>query len=338
VQISRRSGKIMIIFIYGQNTFNSQQKLQELKAKFIKDIDSGGDSIKVLDGASTSVQDISQALGSSSLFSSKRLIIVRDIVTNKDKTIFKNLRDYLKKNEEANNDNIIIFIDEHSGEKMGRNVLWQYLLKQQFVQNFPALNVSQVNQWIGQRAEKHGAILSSTQIAKISGTFASNLWQIDNELNKIIHYKRGLNKDLSKDEKITIADEDLDNMSSGKVDKNIFALTDAIGNKNKRLALVLLEQEMEAGMAETYLLHMIVRQFRILMQVRQGLDSGLAQARIAAEIKLHPYVVQKSLQQARGFSLEFLKNIFLKLIELDKGLKTGQAEFKVSLGLLIAKL
>jgi DNA polymerase-3 subunit delta len=200
------------------------------------------------------------------------------------------------------------------------------------------LNVSQVNQWIQKRADKLGAILSPVQISKISSTFSNNLWQIDNELNKIIHYKRGISKEISKDEKITIADDDLKTMSSGKIDENIFALTDAIGNKNKNLALALLEKEIEAGMAEIYLLHMVVRQFRILLQVRQALDSGFSQAQITGELKLHPYVVQKSLRQASGFSLEFLKNIFLKLIELDRDLKTGQAEFKVSLELLITKL
>ncbi len=332
----------MIIFLYGQNTFSSQQKLQDMRNKFIKDVDSGRDSVKDLDGATTSLQEISQAVGSSSLFSDKRLVIIRNISANKNKDIFKSLRDYLKKNfikkEGEKNDNIIIFIDEHSGEKMGRNVLWKYLLEQRFVQSFPLLNVSQVGQWIRERSEELGAVLTSRQSAKIAGTFASNLWQIDNELKKIIHYKQGLNQELVQDNKVVIEDEDLGNMSVGKVDENIFALTDAISNKNTGLALSLLEKEIEAGMAETYLLHMIVRQFRILLQVRQALDSGLSLKQMTGNLKFHPYVIQKSLQQAGNFSLEFLKNIFLKLIELDKDLKTGNAEFKVSLALLITSL
>lgn len=330
----------MIIFIYGQNTFASQQKLQDLKNKFIDSVDNGAESIKIIDGASTSISEISQAVGSSSLFSSKRLVIVKNISANKDKAIFKNLRDYLKTLEvkdDKKNENIIIFIDDHSGDKMGRNVLWRYLLKQQFVQNFVLFNIPQTNQWIKKRCMELKAVCTPAQISKISGAF-SDLWQIDNELKKIIHYKRGLNHAIDKNDKILIEDSDLGHMSSAKVDENIFALTDAIGNKNKGLALALLEQEIEAGMAETYLLHMIVRQFRILLQVRQALDSGIEQRQIAIDLKLHPYVVQKSLVQANSFSLDILKKIFSKLIDLDKNLKTGQVEFKVSLGLLIVKL
>ncbi len=331
----------MIIFLYGQNAFISQQKLQDLKDKFVKDVDKNGDSIKTIDGADSKVQEVIQALGSSSLFSNKKLIVIKNISANKNKNIFKDLRDYLKKetnNKDEEKENIIIFIDEHNGEKMGRNVLWQYLLKQRFVQNFPLLNTGQLNKWINERASELGAVFTSAQILKIAGTFAGNLWQIDSELKKIVYYKSALNSGISKNEKMVILDEDLLNMSVGKIDENIFALCDAIANKNIKLALSLLEKELEAKMTETYLLHMVIRQFRILLQVRQGLDSGLNQKQIALELKLHPYVLQKSMRQAGNFSLDFLKNIFLKLIELDKNLKTGKAEFKVSLSLLFTKL
>ena len=334
----------MIIFIYGQNTFSSQRKLKDLKDKFIKDVKQGEDSIKTIDGESMTVEQLVQALGSSSLFSPKRLIVVQNISKNKDKTIFKRLRDYLRDldkkrgEEETKDDNILFFMDEHSGEKLGRNVLWQYLLKQKFVQKYPLLSLGQLSQWIVQRAAYYGGTLTPSQISKISGTFSSNLWQIDSELKKIIYYKRGISENLDKDTKVVIEDGDLDNMSRGKVDENIFALTDAIGNKNKKLAISLLENEIEAGAADVYLLHMIVRQFKIMLQVKQGLDSGLTPREMASALRLHPYVVQKSLQQVNSFSLLFLKNIFLKLTELDGEMKTGRSEFKVSLGILIARL
>jgi len=328
----------MIIFLYGQNTFASQQKLQDMKTKFVKDVDKEGNSIKIIDGLSTSAQEVFQSLSDGSLFSSKKLIIIKNISANKDKNIFKSLRDYFKKEEKSENENIIIFIDEHSGEKMGRNVLWQYLLKQRFVQSFHPLDTAQLNNWIANRAEELDMTLSFNQVAKIASNFSGNLWQTDSELKKIAYYRRGLKEDRSKNEKIVIKDEDLNNMPNGKINENIFALSDAIANRNKKLALSLLEKELDAKMAETYLLHMIVRQFRILLQVRQALDTGLGKEQMASVLKLHPYVLQKSMQQAGSFSLNFLKDIFLKLIEIDKNIKTGKAEFKVSMELLITKL
>ncbi len=327
----------MIIFIYGKDSFRSQQKIRELKNKFIKEVDCHGSSIKNIKGEIASLEEINRAVGASSLFSKKRLIIIENISENKSKNIFKKLRDYLEQKEKVR-DNVLIFVDKHSGAKMGKNVLWQYLLKQQFVQNFAPLNAKDAAIWAIKLAKKNSGKLDYSLALKLTAMFGSDLWRINNELKKVINYKSGLKAGQVRNNDIILDEQDFVKMSQSKINENIFALTDAIGNKNRELAMFLLEKEIEAGAAETYLMHMIVRQFRILLQIRQGLNSGLSQKEIVAILKLHPYVVQKSLKQAGSFSLDFLRNIFLKLIELDKNLKIGQAEFKVSLGLLIAKL
>jgi DNA polymerase III delta subunit len=48
-------------------------------------------------------------------------------------------------------------------------------------------------------------------------------------------------------------------------------------------------------------------------------------------------VAQKAIEQARHFSLNTLKIIFEKLIEIDYKIKTGQGEAPVLLDLLISK-
>lgn len=85
-------------------------------------------------------------------------------------------------------------------------------------------------------------------------------------------------------------------------------------------------------------MHMIIRQFRILLQVRQALDNGHGSRKIINELKLHPFVVQKSLNQVRKFSLAPLKSIFQNLVQIDKEIKSGQTGAKAALSLLIAKI
>ena len=127
-------------------------------------------------------------------------------------------------------------------------------------------------------------------------------------------------------------------MVRGKFDENIFALTDAISQKNKALSLNLLEKELENGLAEPYLMHMLIRQFRILLQVRAAMDLGHTSRKAASELKLHPFVAQKSFTQAKNFSIESLKIIFSRLIKMDRQLKTGQGDFKTDLALMIASI
>lgn len=323
----------MIIFIYGEDKFRSRQKLDELRAKFQKDVDTSGESVSFLDGEKLDIKTFASASGAGSLFAAKRMIIVDDISKNKSKTAFKEIKEYLEKNEAS--DNIIIFIDSSSGKGLARNILWKYLLAQKFVQHFEPLSATSLASWIRENAQAKGGLVTQAQAMKIGAMLSHDLFRVDNELNKLIAYKKG---DLNTKTNVKIEDKDIENMLVGQIDENIFALTDAISAKRKDEALRLLENELELGTNSVYLMHMIIRQFRILLQVKQALDMGETQRTIASSLKLHPFVVSKSLNQVRSFDFAVLKNIYRQLIDLDKDLKTGRADFKTSIALLISKL
>ena len=81
----------MIIFLYGQDNFRSHLKLNELKDRYLREIDKLGSGLKVINGAKASFSEITAAISPSSLLSKKRLIIIEDIFINKEKMIFENL-------------------------------------------------------------------------------------------------------------------------------------------------------------------------------------------------------------------------------------------------------
>lgn len=57
----------MIIFLYGEDTFRSRQKLKELKDKFIREVDPTGNGIVSLAGESLMIEGLSEAIGARSL-------------------------------------------------------------------------------------------------------------------------------------------------------------------------------------------------------------------------------------------------------------------------------
>ena len=85
---------------------------------------------------------------------------------------------------------------------------------------------------------------------------------------------------------------------------------------------------------------MIVRQFRLLIQVRELLDEnpGLSIDEMASEIGVHPFPIKKITPQAKLFNLPQLKRIFHQLSELDQAIKTGRLDDELALDLLIASL
>ena len=135
-----------------------------------------------------------------------------------------------------------------------------------------------------------------------------------------------------------IESEDVTLLSPYAAEASIFDLVDALGNRNAKRAAILLQQKIADGTDPFYLFTMFVRQFRLLIQVKELADVGLHPPAIAKEIKQHRYVVGKLFQQARGFSMSQLEQIYRHLLDIDVGVKTGQADMLTSLNLLIANL
>ena len=351
----------MIIFLYGQDDFRSQQKLKEIKAKFIKEVDASANSLTTLDGQISDIKKISDTLSARSLLTSRRMIIIENIFLNKGKTIFVEILDYLKKIKADDEKDIIIVMRETSIKigKTGKQAvtvdsigkekpllikpqaLFSYLVKQKFSQEFKLLTNVELINWIKKRVTSQGGNIANQAVQTLISLIGNNLWQINNEINKLINYKIGLEPSIIPggnlvNKNIEVAD--IEKLTKGKFDENIFALTDAISNKNKALATKLLNEQYAAGLTDSYLLSMFIRQFKILLQIRQALDSGLTSRKITSELRLHPFVIQKGISQVRNFNLPNLKQILAKLLSIDFDLKNGRIDGQTMLNLLIAKI
>jgi len=331
----------MIIFLYGPYTFRSRQKLNDIKKFFLIKVDPTGNSLTNVDGAKATMENISEAVGPASLLSRRRMIIVENLFLNKNQLIYDQFYKYLKKRPD-NNDNIIVIWESiESGEKLikVKSNLFKYLKQQKFAEEFKLLSNSQATAWAKKEIVRRGGQITYQAAMALTSLLGSDLWQISNEIDKLINYKLGQKLNLSDNAPIaSIEIKDVNQLVKGQFDENIFVLTDAIINKNKLLAVRLFTEQIETGLADGYLLTMIIRQFRILLQVRQALDSGLTSRKIINLLKLHPFVLQKSIAQVRNFSLSFLKDMLSRLAVIDFKIKTGQADAKTLLTLLIINI
>jgi len=322
----------MIIFLYGADTFRSHRLLQEMKNKFIKDVDHESNSLSVLDGQTTTLKEIGEKINTGSLFVKKRLVIIENIFRNKKTKIFTELAEYLKKFS-TSDDSVIIFIDEELNSKdnplkADAKKLFTFLSKQKYVQEFAPLSNIQLLGFIKKETNFYQKEMSSMAASILINLSGADLWVIASEIKKLSFYS------LEK----MITEKDVKELCVGTVSDDIFALTDALSTKNKALALKLLEEQYASGLSEEYLIAMFIRQFKILLQIRSGLDNNLSQTEITAKLKLHPFVIKKGLSQARNFSFDNLKNYLNQLIRLDFSNKIGRSQIKTELMLLISGL
>lgn len=337
----------MLIFLYGEDDFRSRRKLHELKEKFKKDIDPSGHSLIVLDGETATLEQLNEAIRPVSLLARRRMIVIENLFNSK-RDIFSSFLKYCRENKlETADENspIIVLLEVISpGGKLAKDkaALFAFLAGQKYSQVFNPLSNSEAAAWLKAGVEKRGGKIQREAVNFLTSWFGSDLWRLNNEIEKLLNYKAGRQLDLKvkPEEKISsilIEVQDIKELAKGEAEENIFALTDALSGRELPLALKLLEELFIAGLAEEYLLHMIRRQFGILLQIREALDQGWGARKITGLLKLPGFIVQKGINQARNFKTNFLKEIIYSLARIDFSNKTGGADFKASLISLIVR-
>jgi DNA polymerase-3 subunit delta len=330
----------MLIFLYGEDSFRSRQKLLEIKNKFLL-TDTIGSGLSIFNygsGAQISSskdgrnkQRLLDVLNTPNLLAPKRLVIAQNMIEEATDNEKDDFIMYLKKYEKQIQDDtdlVIIIWEAAQPKKNGK--LYKILTKIAKAQNFEKLNGLKLNQWILQKIKeiRKESGISKNALEKIILFVGNDTNFLDKELQKLVDYTDGK----------VIQSADVDMLVRANLDTNIFNTIDALVN-NKKEALRLLEEHFKKGDDPFYIFSMLVYQFRNLLKIaalqEQFPNNEYA---IAKATRLHPYVVKKGLSQIRNFSLAQLKEIYKKIGNLDTQIKTGQMDIKLALGKFIAEL
>lgn len=337
----------MLIFLYGPDDYRAKEKIKELKNKYLKEVDMSGSGIKEFFDNQWSLGELKEVMGTGSLFARKEMILIEGAIARKDKVFLEEMAELMTKT----GDNIVIvyeprltldknkelkFLDSEVKEialSVGQKKLSQALLLATLSQCFERLNSSSLEKWMFNKSKKLGVGITRQASMAINLLSQGDLWAINNELEKLAAFILGADKNNK-----IIELEDVELFNRNKTDYTIFALTDALGTRNKVNALAALENLMEEGAVPMYLMTMLMKHFRTLLAVKDYLDKGENSARMASKLGLHSYVVQKSINQSKNFNEITLKKIINRLVEIDAGFKRGQLDFKTSIEAMIAVL
>ncbi|MDD3711497.1 MAG: DNA polymerase III subunit delta [Patescibacteria group bacterium] len=339
----------MLIFFYGENDFKIKQKTQELQDKFIKEIDTSGQNIFKFDGANSKADEILGQIGTGSLFSNKKMVIISDLIKSKQKNILKNLLKYLEKNKINASSDIYIFLEKNIKSKTANNLLkivsgretvlnkeekefYNFLVRQKYSQEFKNYTQNELSDFIKKEFSAYGLKIAPKEIQLIIALNDNNAWNIYSEIKKIANFKIGQKTDQQ------ISSIDIEKIGSGIFTENIFSFTDAISIKNTKLAMKILEEQYLAGSEPDYILSMLLRQFKILLQIRELLDLNYNSSKITASIKLHPFIISKGINQAKNFEQKTIKRIINELAKMELANRSGRVNVKVALSILISTI
>lgn len=335
----------MLIFLYGADSFRQHENLRELKDKFQREVDQFGMSIEELDGEKLTVTKLSELAGAVSMFTRKRLIIIDRLFKQKVELGFMAIAEYLQK--QAAGDHIFILLHEAEesafapgkGEKLPKykQGFYDWCAKQPLSRHFPKLGQAELINWLKKRVESRGGQISNDAVATLMAYTTGDLWQLDGELDKLVNLKLG-QQAAGEAEIFKIEMADVKAVVQGNFSEHIFALIDAIGERNKSRATKLLEEELLAGQAPEQILAMILRQYKMILSVRDGLERGINEKELEREMKMNGYVMKKVSAQAKLYTVATLKTIFANLIKLEQQFKTGKIDLITGLNLFLAKM
>ncbi len=315
----------MLIFLWGPDTFRSIQKLKELIGEYRAKHKSGL-NFRRLDWQTDVFNEIKEALSSFSMFDEKKLIILKDACWAKKEEQEK-LIDLLENKKTAKDDNAIMVFFE-TKKPAGSQLFGWLEEKSKMSGRFDYLTGAKLNNWAHQAVQSLGGQISGEALEKLVGFIGPDLWQMKNEIDKLVNFKAGK----------LIAEADVDLLVKSKYDPNIFATIDALAARNKSLAFKLMHQHLEQGENEIYILTMFVYQFRNLLQIKSLIEAGVPSSALAKKTGLHPFVIKKSWSQVRNFSQDVLKRIYEMLLKLDIAIKRGKIEPETALDLIVAEI
>jgi|WetSurMetagenome_2_1015567.scaffolds.fasta_scaffold156927_1 DNA polymerase III subunit delta len=322
----------MIIFLYGEDSFRSFEKLAEIKKKYLES-DKSGSGLSSFDfDEKISVDKVVNTFETANLLAPKRLVIVKRLLSSSGEIDQKKILEFLKEHKGnllENKDLIAIFWENNQPKKS--NAIYKFLESNAKKQNFEKLSGAKLNSWIiGKiRGINQNSSISKTAIEKLILFTGNDSSVLGKELEKLVDYSNG---DM-------ITENDIDILVNANLDSNIFATIDAIGSNNKKEALLLLHRHLKKGDDPFYIFSMFLYQFRNLLKIADLKESGTnSEYEISKITKMHPFVVRKSLEQIRNFTFQKLKKIYRKLGEVDTDIKTGKIDIKLALDKFIAEL
>jgi DNA polymerase-3 subunit delta len=328
----------MIIFLYGPDTYRSKQKLNEIIGRY-KKIHKSGLNLKHFDFKKDSFEDFRDAFKSFTMFKEKKLMVLENVLLNSkiENDFLKFLKELSKSKE------IILIYEEEMDEKKS---LFKHLKKENKSQKFELLEGNSLKNWVKKEFQKYSAQITSEALDLLLNFVGNDLWQMTNEIRKLVDYKgkSAFDKDTAGEGEIKSKDVEL--LVKPKIETDIFKTIDAIASKNKKEALSLVKKHLEKGDSPLYLLAMINFQFRNLLMIKDLAESPKffnqnpisLRFKLSKELGMHPYLVGKTLLQARRFRLGELKKIYQKIFQADLNIKTGKMEPGAALETLLIEI
>jgi DNA polymerase-3 subunit delta len=327
----------MLHILHGPDSFRKNQLLAKIKrdvgAPDVIDLNT-----TTLDGKGLTYSELVHCCDSIPFLSERRLVIVHDLIARLrppkgsrklregDQALLDKLLEYLPTLPDSTD---LVLVEEDAVPPSHRLVKLAAQVGGQ-VHAFGMLRPHELEQWLRQNAADKQVSLTRQAAQELIRYVDNNLELLDKEMAKLATYV-GPGKQITP--------EDIRLLVSYVREESIFDLVDALGRREGQRAISLYRQLLDEGSDPLYLMAMIVRQYRLLFQLKSLSEQRVSRAEIMRAIGVrHRFVANKLAGQARNYRLEQLERLYRQLQQLDVAIKTGGIDASLGLEAFIAQV
>jgi DNA polymerase-3 subunit delta len=323
----------VVYLLHGEDEFAIAQFIAEIKAK-LGDASIIEMNVTYLDGRSLSFDELVTATSAMPFLARRRLaILTHPLVYTRNPAARQRFLEYLEKIPSTT---ALVLVEHHAlthdRDRRRGKLHWLEEWAQQagervYLRLFNLPSGPGMARWIQERARQAGGQLSYQAAGVLASLVGEDTRLADQEIQKLLTY---VNFQRS------VEPDDVEHLTALSMQGDIFAMVDALGDRNSRVAMTMLHRLLETE-DPLGIFGMVVRQFRLLLLAREILDRGGGEADIVRQLRIHPFVAQKITAQARHLMLPKLEAIYRNLLGVDLAIKTGQMDASLSLDMFIAE-
>lgn len=314
----------MIIFLYGEETYQLFHKVQKIKKDYAMEQMHGTVFVHDCD-EEYDPKNIIQSIAIQDLFAQKKIVIIKNYFAHAVAAEQKIMQQELSRPTQ----DVIVFWEEGMPRKNAPLFLWLNANAEDIFLS-AILNDGQLEKWIDKYTKSIGGQITRDAIMELIAYVGNDLWHIATEIEKLVTYTGNTAIDVHHVQEIV----------HGKVDADMFATIEAICGSRKDQAIHLLRKQRAKGDDAFHIFSMYAYQIRLLLRVSSVVNEmGISdKGDIAKILKIHPFVAQKSIAVVRVLSESKLKKAHHMLTVFDHEIKTGKRDADTALDLLLISL
>ena len=256
------------------------------------------------------VGEIILAANSVPFFPGKRLLLIIDskLFAAGRKADSDMMADFLPS---ISDDTIIVFMESDVDRRLK---LFKKAAEIGNVINNEQQTPAALSKWLTRLAKQKGVGLSqplANQIISTCGTGMTNLYF---EMEKLISYASSTK---------TITAEDITEIAIPSLEARIFSLTKAVGVGDAREALGHYGNLIKQKESPIMILTMIIRQLRLILLCKLGLEKKIPRAKLAGDIKVRDFVISEVSAHGKRFTKDKLMALLQDCLDTDVKIKSG---------------